>query len=485
MSAWGEATSATSATAVSRLPESREDFTTAFLKTHSLERVELTMAAGEGEAVLIALEAGDHSLRPIQRVDSSVSIRIYRVGWITVADRLGNPISKPDPLFPLRHGETYRCEEERCLLWVRVSVDSAAQLLPSDSLRLEVTSDDHVTDSIDVVVRSLPVRIEQESRLHLQAALAKVVGPPTERRVAEAYALMSGFKINTSAVNERLIDCSSCLYKRLFDGAGMRSARLAFPNAKRFFRDRDPDPQAISAYVDLVSRSVKSHTSMLERFPDRFHIKLWDEPTAEDRPVAATVYERVKQLFPRISLEVAGARSSGNADTDVRADIDVVRLQDLDISGRLSGSRVSADHTETWLYANTMHSLRRPLHAMRNIGWLIWLLDLDGYHFWNVAYARGDPLTDIFDEKDYFGRGLFLYPDDASGTYVPSLRLASFREGIEDHQLLMTLGESSSRRLRTAVMAEFNPGSGRKRYLSSTEELRRMLNDVLREMADR
>src|SRR5690606_28951498 len=73
-----------------------------------------------------------------------------------------------------------------------------------------------------------------------------------------------------------------------------------------------------------------------------------------------------------------------------------------------------------------------------------WVLGAEGVHYWN-GYAPGerDPWMQPADDTPANGNGILLYP--AADGPLPSMRLATLRDGIEDFAYLVRLARLLAR----------------------------------------
>jgi hypothetical protein len=98
-----------------------------------------------------------------------------------------------------------------------------------------------------------------------------------------------------------------------------------------------------------------------------------------------------------------------------------------------------------WIYANRLHGIDHPQVHQRLIGWILHRYKFDGYLLWSVNFWPNDPWTTEPGAQDYMRRGTFYYPHPQNGQPVPTLRLESFRRGLQDYQYLHLLTEAHRR----------------------------------------
>ncbi len=208
-----------------------------------------------------------------------------------------------------------------------------------------------------------------------------------------------------------------------------------------------------STYADRLGRSTNS-AEIVNRLDEEMEpyreilndaasrkklvIKLWDEPVPDNYAEIVTLYTSVREVLPDIPLELA-------EQPDPRLD-DVADIWTVYIDYLLEEAvRVEHDKGKRMLlYANKMHAIHNDSDTMRKIGWILWRFDLDGYHFWRLNWWNRDPWTTRSSwAADFDKTGTFVYPVGDAEAFS-SIRLLSFREGMEDAALLNQLEACAS-----------------------------------------
>lgn len=453
------------------LPESPEDF---FIKSAEQKKQigsqKITLAKGEGEFLFFAYRPNQNSTSISLFVEADnhhgISVKFYRIGWVMVKMRWGNK-KKLDPLFPIQENQPFPCLEPT---WFAVRLSTKLNTIAGEyNLKIGVI-EQGVKNYFPVTCNVLDFNLP-DSKLSIQGALGNVLQLNKKTRIFDAYRLLKQYGINSAAVSPGLIGQKNEFLRSLINENIVNRARINhMPSAHNVFKNNQSDYLRKEYVYQLVSK-IKN-----EKFSDhqkkQFHVKLWDEPTKKNLSLVRDLYNSIEKFDLPILTELAGI--SDQADIDL-ADIQVVRLRHLD---KEFVKKAHALGKEIWVYANPMHSLNRPYHAMRNIGWLIWYLNADGYHFWDVSRWKRDPLKNIVDRDSFWGRGFFLYFDDKHG-WIPSLRLAFFKEGLEDYQLLHLLSSVSvveEEKIRNYVSDTIKFKRSRKIYTFNATSIRR---DVL------
>jgi hypothetical protein len=109
-------------------------------------------------------------------------------------------------------------------------------------------------------------------------------------------------------------------------------------------------------------------------------------------------------------------------------------------------AKIHAAGNEVWTYSNgdnfpgTDTDLRTPLIMSRLRGWVDYHYNISGFLHWTFYFTNYNDAGRSGCGYDGRGDGTVIVPHD--GGYVPTLRLAAFRDGLEDNQLLWALNKS-------------------------------------------
>ncbi|MDI6853937.1 MAG: DUF4091 domain-containing protein [Deltaproteobacteria bacterium] len=176
---------------------------------------------------------------------------------------------------------------------------------------------------------------------------------------------------------------------------------------------------------------------------------LIDEPSPDLYPAARQAFAAAKQLAPDIRTLCAG----WNPDP---AFVEVIDIWATPASYYKEPQAQSARSRgqEQWLYANRLHAIDHPAVHQRLIGWILYRHKFNGYLLWGVNYWPHDPWTAEPGDADFWRRGTFYYPHPLNGLPVPTLRLASFRRGLQDYQYFRLLKEAQEKGLVPLKRAE-------------------------------
>jgi len=168
-----------------------------------------------------------------------------------------------------------------------------------------------------------------------------------------------------------------------------------------------------------------------------FTYKLWDEPIAKNYKEVYFGYQGIRSCIKNIKLEITEEPSYNLGDI---ADIWTININKLnqDIVNK-------AHNTGDWayLYANYLHSISNNPYRSRIIGWILDQYNLDGYHFWSISNWKHGMFYQNRNINNREERGTFFYYNKK---VYSSLRIESFREGLEDMQLLKQVRECQYRK---------------------------------------
>ena len=178
----------------------------------------------------------------------------------------------------------------------------------------------------------------------------------------------------------------------------------------------------------------------------RVFAHLGDEPGPPSWP---RVYERVQQwqeAAPDIPVMVT--TFGMQPFLPERVDIWGVHMPMLDTANNRPILERTAEGGRVWAYVN--HAPPRPYGNLftdfqaiehRILFWQMWALGFEGFHYWGANYAAPgqNPWEEHVDITPVNGDGLLIYPG-ADGP-VPSIRLKTVRDGVQDYEYLVMLSD--------------------------------------------
>lgn len=344
----------------------------------------------------------------------------------------------PDPLVPI--GPHFADGLFSSDLYCRFYVDRNAS---EGEYRISLLVDDESGGRVEINldVRIVPIDLPNLDRLTIQATL----WGPGDPKFNEHYdpvrfmTTMRQVDVNAIALTRGHKPLPHLVHLAL-DEMGFRSVRL--PEHKMFSRRDKPTKEEMAEHFIALEQNLVKLERILDRpeWQGRLTYKLWDEPTPDDYAQVVNIYRHARAQRPGLRLEISEEPNDQLGDI---ADIWTIHANWLDVSPI---EQRKARGNDVWFYANKLHALNRPENTMRMIGWLLWRYRLMGYHFWSMNWWRVDPWERDSEVKEaIYKDGTFLFPSrDRPGDVLTSLRLQSFRDGLQDWRWLQWLDERAA-----------------------------------------
>lgn len=420
----------------------------------------LRAVKGESEGVLILLYAGSAKSISIQYAETSpdlIGLRVYRVE--NVVHEGG--FSIPDPLVPVSPDTVIKVRALQ-LFYIRLTIPMNARTALLEH-NIKFNADSGERSGLKIRIDVLPLSLSLDTPITIQANIRPYEKWPKEleervRLLKYVLSLLSEYRINAAAGmkvvkdgvswGEREDDDIMRAYMELvefcFESLHFRRIRLP---GKRMYNWKKPmshdypdGPPGEKTLQNIFNKYLKRFDPLLKnkKWVGKLGYKIWDEPRERDYPYVVQLYRAARKVAPELKYELSeqpDVRLQNIADTWT-PNIRYLKPESIAERHRLG--------QEVWIYANKVHGINHPLYGMRIIGWLLWKYDLDGYHFWGVNWWKEDPWVTVSSQKrDSFKSGTLIYPDPRSNKVYPSLRLETFRDGIEDMLLLKELEKTA------------------------------------------
>ena len=219
--------------------------------------------------------------------------------------------------------------------------------------------------------------------------------------------------------------------------------------------------------AEEVYRFVEAYAKFLKEkgWLDKALVELWDEPTDLEYPYIKERAERLKKIEPDLRLQLFAEggpydffdRSTDkyglNDLVDIWAPVNIIESPDTQAKGG-----------EIWTYFCTLAResapnffIDVPAIYQRSIAWYCWMYGVDGFEHWSSNYywrnvKKGKPLDEKWpnvpwDSRTYYyfnGEGQLVYPGP-DGIPYSSVRLENFRDGMDDYEYLYKLKELLSK----------------------------------------
>lgn len=212
--------------------------------------------------------------------------------------------------------------------------------------------------------------------------------------------------------------------------------------------------QFIEAYANFLKSKGWLNKALVE---------LWDEPTILEWEAVKKRAEKIRQISPDIKTQLFCTEGDAYKfwDTAVSKKYGLLDLIDLWMPVRLiEAPEIQKKGHEVWTYFATLPRGNAPNFYtdapsvnQRLIPWYCWLYGVDGFEHWSTTYfwrnvKEGKPITEkwpnaIWDSRtyhDFHGEGQLVYPGP-DGQFFPSIRLETFRDGMDDYEYLYKLRE--------------------------------------------
>ncbi len=196
---------------------------------------------------------------------------------------------------------------------------------------------------------------------------------------------------------------------------------------------------------------------------DKALVELWDEPTVLEWEAVKKRAERIRKISPDIKTQLFC--TDGDAykfwDTAVSKKYGLIDLIDLWMpQAVVEAAEIQKKGHEVWTYFATLPRSNAPNFYIdvpaiyqRTIPWYCWMYNVDGFEHWSTTYfwrnvKTGKPINEkwpnvLWDSRtfhDFHGEGQMVYPGP-DGQFFPSIRLETFRDGMDDYEYLYKLRE--------------------------------------------
>ena len=177
------------------------------------------------------------------------------------------------------------------------------------------------------------------------------------------------------------------------------------------------------------------------------YIYLWDEGDMGN-PQVAKIASMIHRAYPGLKnmVDYHGIWDTAKG-SDWIKDIDIWTFQ-IDDFNEQKMRKLQAMGKEIWMYISGPSSTETPNLAIdfdsidyRIIPWLCWKYDIKGFLYWSVNYwPYVDPFKNAGNTKwEQNGNGLLFYPGKDGP--IESLRMETFRDGMEDYEYIQLLFE--------------------------------------------
>ena len=405
-------------------------------KSNERQQLKMTMAPSEHRGFRITYEEiGRLASIRSSALPKGFNLELYRMDKVFLST--GEAIL--DPLEPI--DQTKELEEADTELFLRLKVDHDAPIgHHALSIDFAVNNDPNFALGFDFVIDVVPIELPNLDDLTIQGTLWASATPEIKasfdpvRAITEMRA--ADFNAVALARNHKNIPR---LARVALNKLGFKSVRLP---AYRMLNRRDLlSPEELEEHLWATDDHLRQFEALFNRpaLQERLTFKLWDEPKPVNYRNVIESYRHIRKNRPWLRLEITEEPFQELGDI---ADIWTINAKRID---KTPTDVPKARGENVWLYANALHTLGRQNSSMRMIGWLIWRYRLEGYHFWGVNWWGEDPWSPVPDDRRaQYKRGTLLFPSRKSaGETQSSLRLQSFRDGLQDWRWLSWLDQQA------------------------------------------
>jgi len=237
-------------------------------------------------------------------------------------------------------------------------------------------------------------------------------------------------------------------YRYYLNTRGMNALNLPLYEEWPWKNPTRPDvSKAVQNYLNQLYNLGKAHG-----WEERFYIYTFDEPPP-GLPKVAQVARMIHAADPQLKNLVTLEESPNVEKLKLWfEDVDIVCLRNVTFDPA-QAEKLKQMGKEIWIYVSGPSPpyptlvLDYPAMAYRLLPWMCWKYGIKGLLYWCVNFWTKNPYQDT--DNTPWGQnqsGVLYYPGPEGP--VPSLRLAVFRDGIEDYEYLAML-----RQLVTRVQA--------------------------------
>ena len=451
-----------------------------------------------------------------RRKKSSLSIKVYRVGYVEVKSHpKGTPPDElvrpelgeyPDPLYPL-NGEFALHPERTESVWIEVFAASSADPgFYEGSVEVRAGKKRIVLPiRVEVVQASIPKQQKlwvtnwlwlDHDMLDKHYPLIKSHPDLYWSVIANIAATMAEYRQNVAFVPVRSLAKAQLVngnirydfqevdrWVEIFDKVGLArriegghlsgrqgggyDARYVLPtdlveDGKIVQKELPADDPRAEANLRQFLRQLREHLKQKGRL-DRYFQHVHDEPHGSEMPIYKRFASIVREEMPGTPI-IDAISLKEDVGAVQQTTIWVPELSTFDDQlGTMQ--KHSEQGGQNWYYiclGPTGRYLNRfvdyPLLKVRLLPWLNFRYGLTGYLHWGGNFWTDDPIHDLqpnWGGDTYLPAGddAIVYPDAAHDGAFPSIRLAMMREGIEDYELLSMAAESKPKEARALVNA--------------------------------
>ncbi len=408
----------------------------------------------------------------ISKENVEVSLIDYNyIGWQSsyLAEKKG---WHPDPLLPITKAFSLKGTEICRPVWVTVHVPKTAK--PGKYITsIDIVANNSEKNSIAIELNVRDFELPDESHLKTHTW--------NEIEIMQKF-----YNVKEFPVSWYLNFCDVLLKNRLnpsFAGVNYVTNK-ALPDGKYDFSNVEKIlahtiPKGLSRFsmvqmkkgdyppgeLEAEFRFIKEYADFLRSkgWLDKGLVELWDEPTILEWEAVKLRAESIRKISPDIKTQLfcSGGDPYKFWDTAVSKKYGLLDLIDLWMPlSAIEAPEIQKSGHEVWTYFCTLARgsapnfyIDAPAINQRVIAWYCWLYGVDGFEHWSSTYfwrnaKEGKPMDQkwpnvLWDSRtfhDFHGEGQLVYPGP-NGQFYPSVRLETFRDGMDDYEYLFKLRE--------------------------------------------
>ncbi len=434
--------------------------------------VRIDSAKGESESVSLLITANKKDIADVKLIAGPLRDRngnyiypeIHPLGYVYVKNPtpatggFGIPGYYPDPILPNDAFSVEKGKNATCLYTVNVPRDAASGEYKG---KITVQPEGERISEISVTLKVYDVTLLPQSYLKQifvtrnTAANSKYYDLWTDEHFRAFTKLHMKYRLNCQQSNSEGILDFGKVYSA--DSKGRVTADwTAFDDAVRYWFSLGMTQfwgyfnGGAASVADIYDKDyLRSRLGLLAAhlkemgWLDRFFLYFYDEPG----PDAA---ERIIEVCDWVHREGAGLRivhTYNHPDQEQFIGHADIIVSDIGYYDPETGKKARENKCEYWAYTCISNRIfGYPDNwkidnygvSHRALGWWLYKYRADGYLYWGTDFWSVDPweFTETFPGGN--GDGSLFYPSkDRSSLPYPSLRLDNYRDGVEDHDLLV------------------------------------------------
>ncbi len=378
----------------------------------------------------------------------------------------------PDPLIPVTKPFSLQGSEICRPVWITVQVPKNAKA-GNYTANIKITANDAETTIIplELKVRDFELPDETHLKTHTWDEIALMQKFYNIKELPVAWYLNFCDVLLKNHLNPSFAGVDYVDKKNLVDG------KYNFSKVEKILSHTIPKGLSRFSMVQMTKgdyppgelekeyQFIEAYANFLKSkgWLDKGLVELWDEPTVLEWEAVKKRAERIRKISPDIKTQLFCTEGDAYRfwDTAVSKKYGLLDLIDLWMPVRLiEAPEIQKKGHEVWTYFATLPRgnapnfyIDAPSVNQRLIPWYCWMYGVDGFEHWSTTYfwrnvKTGKPMNEkwpnaLWDSRtfhNFHGEGQMVYPG-SDGQFFPSIRLETFRDGMDDYEYLHKLKE--------------------------------------------